>query len=481
MANDRKEPQLGRTSFLARIRAHAFARVDIASLVFFRIAFGVIMIWAAGRILVFGLVEAWYLKAPFLFKYAGFDWVVPWPGTGMYIHWIALGVLAFFIAIGFFYRISVALFCLGYTYCFLLDQGRYVNHTYLICLMSFLLIFIPAHRACSVDAKRNLKLRSQTAPAWSLWLLRIQMAVVYFFAGIAKIVPDWFQGEALRFWMHRRAHFPVFDKFLHEEWAVYAGSYGSLLLDLLLPPLLLWRRTRVYAFFAAAIFHFLNNWIFPLDIFPYLAVASTTVFLDPGWPRRIAFVFAEKKKKAPKRPDEPLPSLAKQNLILALIAIYTAIQILVPLRNWLHPGGIEWTYMEHRFSWQMMLRINAISVKFHVTDPNTGRTTEIRPKEFIDLKQMKRMGWRPDMVWQFAQFLARTEPRFGEKPLEVRVSMYVSINGRKPELFIDPTVNLAAEPRPWTRPRWLLAVHTPLPPLEERLSNKRPRASSEGE
>jgi hypothetical protein len=51
-----------------------------------------------------------------------------------------------------------------------------------------------------------------------------------------------------------------------------------------------------------------------------------------------------------------------------------------------------------------------------------------------------------------------------EFPLRVQVRMYVSVNGRKPRIFLDPNVNLAAEPRTWGRPRWLLQIHDPLPP-----------------
>ena len=73
------------------------------------------------------------------------------------------------------------------------------------------------------------------------------------------------------------------------------------------------------------------------------------------------------------------------------------------------------------------------------------------------------MGWRPDMVQQFARYLATVTLRSGPKPLKVQVRMFVSINGRKPQLFIDPNVDLMAEPRCWGRPRWLLQIHEPLP------------------
>src|SRR4051812_38530283 len=175
----------------ANLRRRAFAPVDIASLVFFRMAFGSLMVWEVWRYFSHHRIERLWLNPDFLFTYYSFSVGHPCPGNWLYLHFGALLVAAFFVAIGFLYRASVIFFCLGWTYTFLLDEQQWVNHIYLISLFSFLLIFVPAHRALSVDAWLRPKLRGQTAPAWNLWILRFQMAVVYFFAGIAKLSPDW--------------------------------------------------------------------------------------------------------------------------------------------------------------------------------------------------------------------------------------------------------------------------------------------------
>ena len=450
-------------SLLSKLERKLFTQVDLASLVFFRIAFGLLMLrmvklaWSLDRI------SQWWIEPSFLFKYPGFSWVHPWPGNGLYIHWILLGVFALFLTVGFLYRISATLFFLSHTYFFLLDQGRYVNHTYLICLFSFLLIFAPAHRALSVDAWLWPKLRSSTAPAWTLWLLRAQMGVVYFFAGVAKIAPDWLQGEPIRAWFKEQIRFSVLAPVFHREWVAYGASYASLVIDLLVVPFLLWRRTRLGAFCVAVIFHLLNAQIFPLDIFPWLAIAATTLFLSPSWPRQIISILRQE-KASPVIHTATLPPRRKRIPILIFVTLYAAIQILVPLRHFLYSGGIEWTYMEHRFSWQMMLERHATHSLFYVTDPNTGREVRVQPGKYLDLQQIIHMGWRPDMVWQFSRFLATKVPRSGPEPLQVQARMYVSVNRRRPQLFLDPNVDLAVEPRSWGRPPWLLQIHDPLPP-----------------
>ena len=57
----------------------------------------------------------------------------------------------------------------------------------MLCLLGLLLPFLPLHRAWSVDAHRNPRLRSQTVPTWVLWVLRAQIGLVYVFGGIAKL------------------------------------------------------------------------------------------------------------------------------------------------------------------------------------------------------------------------------------------------------------------------------------------------------
>src|ERR1700722_15987289 len=238
-----------RSGFLEGLQTNAFAAVDIASLVFFRISFGLLIAWRAQRLWAHNQIYLVWINPQFLFKYCGFFWIHPWPANWLYFHWIFLGILALFVAAGFLYRISAALLFLSNTYFFLLDQGAYVNHNYLICLFSFLLIFVPAPRAFSVDAWLFPRIRSQSVPAWCLWLMRTQMAVVYFFAGVAKLTPDWLRGEPMRGMLAHTDAFPFLGRFLQENLAGYVASYTGFLFDLFIVPLLLWRRSRLAGFF----------------------------------------------------------------------------------------------------------------------------------------------------------------------------------------------------------------------------------------
>jgi hypothetical protein len=108
----------------------------------------------------------------------------------MYIHFLALGFLAACMTLGWRYRMSAVLFFLGFTYVFLLEKAHYLNHFYFVSLLSFLMIFVPAHRGLSIDAATSRPTPAGVAPAWALWLLRLQVSVVYVFGGLAKLNGD---------------------------------------------------------------------------------------------------------------------------------------------------------------------------------------------------------------------------------------------------------------------------------------------------
>lgn len=462
-------------------RRRLFAPHDIAALVYFRIAFGAIMLWEVGRYFEHGWIARYWIEPAFHFTYYGFGWVQPWPGAGMYVHFAALGVLAFFIMIGLWYRLSAALFFLGFTYAFLLEEARYLNHFYLISLLSFLLIFVPAHRACSVDVWRRPALRRRTAPAWALYLLRFQIGVAYVFGGIAKLNADWLRGEPMRLWLARRTDVPVLGPFFTEEWMVYLFSYGGLAFDLLVVPLLLWRRTRPFAFGAAVLFHLTNAYLFSIGIFPWFMIAATALFFAPGWPRRLLRRLRPSLAAPPQPPHTDAASAARpawqQRAVCALLAAYVAMQVALPLRHLLYPGNPSWTEEGHRFAWHMKLRQKRGEVRFFVRQggPRVAAWA-VDPRDYLTSWQARKMAGQPDMILQFAHFLADEMRRAAdepEAPVEVRAHAQASLNGRPPQALVDSAVNLATQQRSLWPAFWIQPLAEALAPPAENRSAER--------
>ena len=280
---------VAKASLMERLCAALFKPVDISFLVFFRIVFGGIMLWEVYRYFSYGWIARYFLEPAVNFTYYGFSWVKPWPGRGMYIHFLVLGVAAACVMVGFLYRIAAPLFFLAFTYFFLLDQTRYMNHFYLVCLISFLMCFLPAQRAFSIDALLFRKIRSDVVPAWTLWLLRAQVGIPFFYGGIAKLNSDWIRGgEPMRIWLHHLTELPSFGHIFAADWVVYSFVISGLLLDLLVVPLLLWRLTRPFAFAAAVVFNLINAVIFNIGIFPWLMLGALFIFFPPDVVRRFA-------------------------------------------------------------------------------------------------------------------------------------------------------------------------------------------------
>ena len=449
-----------------------FARVDIASLAVFRVAFGGLLIWEVTRYWTSGSISGMYVNPPFHFTYLGFDWIAAWPGDGMYFHFIALGWLAFMIMIGLWYRLSAILFFFGFTYLLLIDQAYYLNHFYLISLLSLLLIFVPTHNAFSVEALIYGKERDETVPAWSLWLLRFQIGLVYLYGGIAKLNGDWLAAEPMRIWMAVRTDFPLIGTWFTENWLVYLLSYGGLIIDLLAVPLLLWGRTRIFMLAALIVFHAINSELFAIGIFPWLMIAGTLLFFSPGWPRPFLQLAAKyfaawrpKSEKSParqrgRRSNWPVGSRLTYGRYLGVtvLGIYLTLQVLVPLRHYLYSSHANWTEEGSRFSWRMMLRTKSAQSQFLVTDQASGVISELDPSLVLTSYQVHVMSKFPDMLLQWSHYIADDLRQQGYGQIQVRANVTASLNGRTPQLLIDPKVDLAKEERTLGGAGWILPL-----------------------
>jgi vitamin K-dependent gamma-carboxylase len=415
--------------------------IDIGPLIFFRIAFGLLMLWEMWRYLNNGWVRRFFIEPSFFFHYWGFEWVKPLAGEGMIWFFYALGQLAIFIVLGFFYRLTMLLFCLGISTIFLLDQSNYLNHFYLICLLSFLMIFVPAHRKFSLDVFFRPSLRSNTAPAWALWLLRGQMGLVYFFGGIAKLNADWLRAEPISTWLEARSHFPLFGVWFHEPWVGYFFAYGGLLFDLLIVPMLLYKHSRVAALLLAFAFHCMNGMLFNIGIFPFLAMAATLIFLPAHffrWPRKP--ITAEK--------------VSPRYGLLGFFALYFAIQLFLPLRHFLYSGDVSWTEEGHSLAWHMKLRSKLGITVLYAVDPLTGESLEIPIDEYLAGRQNAQMQDNPQMLLRFAHYLAEGD----YQGMEIRAWSIMALNQRAPQLMIDPFMDLAAVPDDLWADDWILPL-----------------------
>ena len=96
-------------------------------LVVLRVLFGVLMLISTVRFVAKGWVDSLIIAPTFHFHYWGFQWVQPLPQAWMmYAVYGVMGVCALGIALGAWYRWSMAFFLLTFTYTELIDKSYYL-------------------------------------------------------------------------------------------------------------------------------------------------------------------------------------------------------------------------------------------------------------------------------------------------------------------------------------------------------------------
>ena len=101
---------------LPRLRAALTAPVDAASLIAFRVAFGLLMCASVIRFAARGWIDELYVAPDFHFHYWGFGWIEPLPAAGLYAVFAALGIHSPLVVAGKVYRPAIPRFIVTFTY-----------------------------------------------------------------------------------------------------------------------------------------------------------------------------------------------------------------------------------------------------------------------------------------------------------------------------------------------------------------------------
>jgi vitamin K-dependent gamma-carboxylase len=437
------------------LRAWLAAPVDIAWLAAFRVLFGLTLSVSMYRFIAYGWLDELFLKPRFHFKYWGFEWVEPLRDAVLRDLFWTLGALALLVAAGVAFRLSAWLLVIGFTYLQLIDVTTYLNHYYLASLLGLLLACSPAHRAWSVDAWLFPKLQSDVSARGVQVLFRFQVGVVYTFAGLAKAHGDWlWHATPLRIWLGSHTALPVVGPLFRSELVAFAMSWGGFLFDTSVPWLLLYRRTRPYAYVMLIGFHLAVGELFPIGMFPVIMMLAATVFFDAGWPRRLLRLPAPAS-------SQPTPV---RGAWIALAAAYCAVQLLLPLRCFAYGGNVRWHEQGMRFSWRVMVREKNGALTYVVHSKRSGRTWHVAPERYLTARQVREIEGQPDLILQLAHHIGESFEQKGLGPVEVRVQAYVSLNGRAGRLMIDPAVDLNTVHDGLARAAWILPAPEEAPP-----------------
>ncbi|ELR24015.1 vitamin Kdependent gamma-carboxylase [Acanthamoeba castellanii str. Neff] len=334
-------------------------------------------------------------------KYWGFEWVTPYATLDAFrAHFLVTMALGMCMTAGLAHRPVALALLVSLAYTFLLDMNNYLNHIYLMLLVQAALCLAPANAKWALDN----------------WL----MAIVYFYAGVAKVNEDWLRGEPLRHWLAKRGHLPLLGPLLAWEPSALAFSYAGLAFDLLIPFVLLQRRDwrlRGAGIAASLGFHLLNKLIFGIGVFPWMVDISSA---------------ESTKKEAGAGEGRGGDSIA------------------LPLRHLLYPGDVTWTEYGHRFSWRMKLRNKACQMEMFIERHQPFNPSSILPREplaverYVTRRQARKMASRPDSLQQFALYVGQLLRDRGEHVAGIYATCNCTLNYRPGDRqpLVDPTHNL---------------------------------------
>jgi len=437
-----------------KVNQFLFSRIDNSPLVVFRVFFGLLIMLEAWGAIATGWVRRIFVDPEFTFNFIGFDFFQSFPGTGsqMYVYFIVMGIFGAMVMLGYRYRLAIIGYAIMWSVVYLMQKSAYNNHYYLLMLLLWIMALFPANTSFSLDAKRNPAIRDQSMPRWVPLLIITQLWIVYTYASIAKVYPDWLGGTAPQLLMSGRKNTQIIGVFLQLLWVARVVAYVGIIFDGLIIPALLWKKTRKWAFIISIFFHLFNSIVFQIGIFPYMSLAFTVFFFPTEVIHRI---FLKRWKPFYKATQEiRVPKFRTLGIIV--IGIYFVFQILLPSRHWLIEDNVLWAEEGHRLSWRMMLRTKSGSSHFTILDKATNKRTAINLNEYLSQKQMRNIRTKPDVIWQFAQRLKREYAAKGQD-ISVFVNCRVRINGRKSRMLIDNKVDLAAVSwDPWRHATWIL-------------------------
>ncbi|WP_116788867.1 HTTM domain-containing protein [Flavobacterium psychrotrophum] len=409
--------------------------IDNSQLILFRILFGFLLAWQAVLHIAEGWVYQNFIAPKFTFSHIGMEWLQPLPGNGMYVYFVVLALLGVLIMVGYQYRLSMILYTLLWAGIYFMQKTSYNNHYYLLILISGIMCVLPANAYASADSKLHPEIKRKTMPAWCRFVVVLQIGIVYFYASVAKLYPDWLNGTFTGGILKKAAK-TYGIHFFREKWMHIFIAYAGIAFDLLIVPALLYKKTRPWALAAAIIFHLFNSFTLHIGIFPYLSLAML-VFFFPA--EKITKWFFPKKNVTVTKAESTVVS----RKWLWIFVPYFVFQVFMPLRHHIIKGDVMWTEEGHRLSWRMMLRKRRGYAQFKVFDKKTQKSWVYDLDDVLTPAQRRGIATKPDMLWQMAQYI-HTE--YAEKGVDVAVyiTAKTSINKAIPHLLIDPKIDMAA-------------------------------------
>lgn len=182
----------------ARLHELVTARIDAGPIAVVRVVIGA----AALLRLVDGARILGRLVAPHTIHLPSVAWV-PAPARGLVTALLVVwAIAAVCFTVGLWTRTAGTLLAAVFVAVIVLDEQTYSNHLYLLSVVVALLVLADAGAVLSLDARGPARASAPatvpaTVPAWPVTLLKLQVSIVYGFAALAKLNPEYLAGDTL--------------------------------------------------------------------------------------------------------------------------------------------------------------------------------------------------------------------------------------------------------------------------------------------
>ena len=411
-----------------------FKNIDNSPLIVFRIFFGFLISCESFGAIITGWVKRVLIEPKFTFSFIGLEWLQPLPGYGMYFYFIIMGLFGIAIMLGYRYRVAIIGYTILWAGVYFMQKTSYNNHYYLLLIISFYMIFLPANQYASLDVKQQRIHKQNTMPYWISLLFIVQVTIVYFYAAIAKFYPDWLDGTFTKLLLSGTTSNEFLLKIFLNKYFYLFIAYAGILFDLLIVPLLLFKKTRTIALVASLSFHLFNAIFLQIGIFPFFALSFSLFFYPPEKIRKLFF------KNKPSIEEPIAYNYSRKRFFLYFLIPFLFIQFILPLRHHLIEGDVLWTEEGHRLSWRMMLRKRDGFINFKIKNNDTGEITSYDYHKNLSPKQANTLATKPDFIWQYCQ---RIKQEYSGKNISIFIDCKNNINNGEFKTLIDPKQDFA--------------------------------------
>ncbi len=405
------------------------------SLSLFRLVFSIILLIQSYYFLAHNFIEQNIIKPFILFPFI----------KGLNIDkLIIIGYIMLIANIGMLYnkfaRISTFIFFICFTYFWLLDKGYFNNHYYFISLICFFLFLTEKNASFT---------QNNHIPKISLLSLQVMVIIVYFVAGVNKLNPFWlFDLQPMKHILEFKSELtqnPVFEN----QFIIILSCYFGLFFDLFIGFILLWKKTRLFGFIIALVFHLGNYYLFynvgEIGVFPFIMISTLILFINPDILNRY-FKLHQK------------PEIQSHNtrFINTFIIFFLIIQLLIPFRHTLFKGHVDYTGIGQRFSWRMKIMYKEVDFKYFIINTQTNEKYAVNVEKMLTPKQYNNVKYFPDLIVPLAKKikLEATE-KFNIKNPKVVCEYKIGFMGQKQQLLFSPDLDLSKIPTNTLTNQWL--------------------------